>query len=83
MKKNELEKWIFVLYRNPHDKELYIGQVIGIEDNHAEINPEYALERTEWYTDTEDIHYDDIIKVLPEIKSVIQQIEEKYSHYCI
>ena len=83
MKKNNLEKGIFVLYKNPFDRELYVGQVFSLEDEHAEINPEYALERKEWYTDCEDIPYEYIVKVLPGIKSVIQQIEEKYSHYCI
>ena len=83
MEKNDLKIGDFILYKDPNNDDLYVGDIISLSDETLEVNPEFAISREEWYIEAETILYDAIIKILPEIKSVSAQVKEILPQYFI
>ncbi len=78
-----LKAWDYILYKN--DENLYIGQIIKIinERNKIEVNPEFGIGVESWYTDTRSLNKEDIIKKLPKLVGLEQQITKHYPQYLI
>jgi len=81
--KNDLNIGDFILYEDSENHDLYVGNIISLSNDSLEVNPEIAISLREWYTEPETIYYSNIIKILPEIKSIRTQVIELLPQYFI
>jgi len=71
----------FILYE--HDENKYIGEIIDIKKYILLVNPEFSLDEEEFYTDTIEVKKSQVLKKLEGIKSIYNQVKEKFPHYII
>jgi len=71
----------FILYE--YDENKYIGEIIDIKKHILLVNPEISLDKEEFYTDTIEVKRSRVLKKLEGVKSVYNQVKEKFPYYTI